>query len=227
MGIKPGRQADSTWRELNLLGKESTCNAGDVREMFYPWVGKISWRRTQQPTPVLFPGETSGQRSLAACSPQGHKRSTWLKQHSMHSLSSLYYCSRGRMSLCHDTSSGLLNHCSDIRKLNSIAFSEDQLLPFLCIVQSLKWWMKSQLYPLSLSFPTSNCIQSHPWLWPLQWLPYWSVWAVFLHLHVSPLSMFTGQETYLISSHIPRVWSTEYTCRINECMKKVLKGEQE
>ena len=146
-------------------------------------------------------------------------------------LSSLYYCSRGRMSLCHDTSSGLLNQCSDIRKLNSTAFSEDQLLHFLCTVQSLKWWMKSHLYPLSLSFPTPSCIWSHPWLWPLKWLPYWSVWAAFLHLHISTLCMFTGQGTYLISSHIssaqPGVWSTEYTCRINECMKKALKGEQE
>ena len=35
------------------------------RPGFDPWVGKIPWRRTQQPTPVLFPGELHGQRSLA------------------------------------------------------------------------------------------------------------------------------------------------------------------
>ena len=25
---------------------------------FYPWVGKIPWRRAWQPTPVFFPGES-------------------------------------------------------------------------------------------------------------------------------------------------------------------------
>ena len=36
-------------------GKESTCNAGDLVN---PWVGKIPWRRTWQPTPVFFPEES-------------------------------------------------------------------------------------------------------------------------------------------------------------------------
>ena len=30
----------------------------ETQEMqFYPWVGKISWRRAWQPTPVVLPGE--------------------------------------------------------------------------------------------------------------------------------------------------------------------------
>ena len=32
---------------------------------FDPWVGKSPWRRTWQPTPVFFPGESQGPRSLA------------------------------------------------------------------------------------------------------------------------------------------------------------------
>ena len=35
------------------------------RPGFNLWVGKISWRREWQPTPVLLPGESHGQRSLA------------------------------------------------------------------------------------------------------------------------------------------------------------------
>ena len=35
------------------------------RRGFEPWVGKIPWRRTGQPAPVFFPGESHGQRSLA------------------------------------------------------------------------------------------------------------------------------------------------------------------
>ena len=40
---------------------------------FNPWVGKISWRREWQPTPVFLPGEFHGQRSLAGFGPLGHK----------------------------------------------------------------------------------------------------------------------------------------------------------
>ena len=40
---------------------------------FNPWVGKISWRREWQPTPVFLPGKPHGQRSLGDYSPWGHK----------------------------------------------------------------------------------------------------------------------------------------------------------
>ena len=39
------------------------------RPGFNPWVGKIHWRRKWQPTPVLLPGKSHGQRSLAGYSP--------------------------------------------------------------------------------------------------------------------------------------------------------------
>ena len=35
----------------------------------------IFWRRQWQPTPVLLPGKSHGQRSLVGCSPWGHKES--------------------------------------------------------------------------------------------------------------------------------------------------------
>ena len=37
-------------------GKESACSAGDPG--FYPWVGKLPWRRAWQPTPVFLPGKS-------------------------------------------------------------------------------------------------------------------------------------------------------------------------
>ena len=37
------------------------------------WVGKISWRRSWQPTLVFLPEESHWQRSLAGCSPWGRK----------------------------------------------------------------------------------------------------------------------------------------------------------
>ena len=42
------------------------------RPGFDPWVGKIPQRRKWQPTPVLLPGKSHGQRSLVD-SPWGHK----------------------------------------------------------------------------------------------------------------------------------------------------------
>ena len=35
----------------------------------------MPWRRAWQPTPVFWPGESHGQRSLAGCSPWGHTES--------------------------------------------------------------------------------------------------------------------------------------------------------
>ena len=46
-----------------------------MRGGFNPWDGKIPWRRAWQPTPVLLPGESHGQRSLAGYSPWGPKES--------------------------------------------------------------------------------------------------------------------------------------------------------
>ena len=54
------------------------------RPRFDPWVGKIPWRRKWQPTPVLLPGKSHGQRSMVGYSPWGHKESDtteWLHFH--------------------------------------------------------------------------------------------------------------------------------------------------
>ena len=48
---------------------------GHKRCGFDPWVGKIPWRKTWQPTPVFLPGESLGQKSLVGYSSQGHKES--------------------------------------------------------------------------------------------------------------------------------------------------------
>ena len=50
-----------------LTGKESAYQCR--RHVLDPWVGKISWRRAWQPTPIFLPGESHGQRSLAGYSP--------------------------------------------------------------------------------------------------------------------------------------------------------------
>ena len=54
-----------------LSGKESTCQCR--RWGFDPWVRKIPWRRTCQPTPLFLSGKSCGQRSLAGYSPGGSR----------------------------------------------------------------------------------------------------------------------------------------------------------
>ena len=55
-------------------GKEPACQCSRYKRCgFDPWVRKIPWRRTWQPTPVFLPGESHGQRSLRGYSSQGGK----------------------------------------------------------------------------------------------------------------------------------------------------------
>ena len=47
--------------------KNPATSTADERDMgSNPWVRKIPWSRKWQPTPVLLPGGSPGQRSLAA-----------------------------------------------------------------------------------------------------------------------------------------------------------------
>ena len=51
--------------QVVLVVKNPPANAGNMRLGFDRSVGKISWRRKWQPTPVFLAGESYGQRSLA------------------------------------------------------------------------------------------------------------------------------------------------------------------
>ena len=74
-------------------GKEPACQCRrHRRRRFDPRVAKIPWRRKWQPTPVLLPGESSGQRSLVGYSPRGCKSLMQLKQLSMHACLFLSGC---------------------------------------------------------------------------------------------------------------------------------------
>ena len=61
-----------------LSGKKSACQCR--RRGFDPWVGKTTWRRKWQLTPIFLPGESHGQRSLAGYSPWDRKESDTTEQ---------------------------------------------------------------------------------------------------------------------------------------------------
>ena len=64
----PGIEPRSPALQVDSLPAE---HKGSSR--FNPWVGKISWRRKQQPTPVFLPGKSHGRRRLVGYSPCGRK----------------------------------------------------------------------------------------------------------------------------------------------------------
>ena len=77
-GSQPGHKGclEGVSAELGLPGKAFTCNAGCPGSI--PGLGKIPWRRERLPTPVFWPGESHGQRSLG-----GHgvaESQTWLSE---------------------------------------------------------------------------------------------------------------------------------------------------
>ena len=69
----------SAWNSRRLF-QYRRCELG-------PWVEKITWKREWLPTPVFWPGELHGQRSLAVYSPWSHKQSTWLSNEHFQTVS--------------------------------------------------------------------------------------------------------------------------------------------
>ena len=71
-GVAKSQTRLSNWIELS--GKESICRSRRRRRPeFDPWFGSIPWRRKWQFTPVFFPGESHGQRSLVGYCPWGRE----------------------------------------------------------------------------------------------------------------------------------------------------------
>ena len=63
--------------QVALVVKNLPAKAGDIRDIgFNSWVGKMPWRKAQQPIPVLFPGESHGQGSLVGYSSQSQSDTT-------------------------------------------------------------------------------------------------------------------------------------------------------
>ena len=66
LGIQPSSSGFGA-SQVALVVKELACQCR--RHVLHPWVGKTPWRRAWQPTPVLLPGESHEERSLAGYSP--------------------------------------------------------------------------------------------------------------------------------------------------------------
>ena len=71
-----------------LSDKESVCQYRRCRRCgFDPWVRKIPWRRTWQPSPVFLPGKSQGESGLVGYSPWDRKELDTTELLSMHAIS--------------------------------------------------------------------------------------------------------------------------------------------
>ena len=59
--------------------------------IIYSDLGRLSRRRQWQPTPVLLPGNSDGQRSLVGCSPLGHEESDTTEQLHFHFFTFMHW----------------------------------------------------------------------------------------------------------------------------------------
>ena len=79
VGLKPFSYPDFCYAcflpsmRTSLVAQGQRIHLECRRFRLNPWVGKIPWRRAWQPTPVLLPGESHGQRRLEGYSPWGHQ----------------------------------------------------------------------------------------------------------------------------------------------------------
>ena len=56
--------------QMALVVKNPPANAGNISDTgLIPGLGRFSWRREWKPTPVFFPKESHGQKSLEGYDP--------------------------------------------------------------------------------------------------------------------------------------------------------------
>ena len=73
--LNPYLQRCKQVRPCWLSRKESACNTADLGSI--PGSGGSPWRRKWQPSPVILPGKSQGQRSLEGYSLWGRSRTGW------------------------------------------------------------------------------------------------------------------------------------------------------
>ena len=64
IGASPPQLPGKVCQEDKFSAASQTWRLPRWHSGFDPWVGKIPWRRKWQPTPVFWPGEFHGQKSL-------------------------------------------------------------------------------------------------------------------------------------------------------------------
>ena len=68
-----------------MLTDQWACAWMEVdKDSYFLWFAQLEWRRQWQPTLVLLPGKSHGQRSLVSCSPWGHEESDMTEQLHFH-----------------------------------------------------------------------------------------------------------------------------------------------
>ena len=144
------------WKEFTqvaLVVKNPSANTGrPKRHRFDPWVGKIPWRRAQQPIPVFLPAESHDRGAWLAAVHRVAQNLIWLKWLSTHAC-------KGSYSRVLSTKALLLLLLSRFSRVWSCATPETaahQAPPSLGFSRQEHW--------SGLPFPSPMC-ESKKWKW--------------------------------------------------------------
>ena len=91
MGEPGGLPVYGVAQNRTQLKRLSSSSRRCRRQGFNLWVEKTPWRRAWQPTPVLLPGESHGQRSLEGYSSWGRKELDTTEEMHENNLSSISF----------------------------------------------------------------------------------------------------------------------------------------
>ena len=138
-----------------LSSKEPFCQCR--RHGFSSWIGKISWIRKWQPTPVLLPGNSHGQRSLVGNSPWGRKELDMTEQLNNNSLLIVWIPAISQVSI----PSPSLHFLGDPHSLFLQKSSESPFTIWLRVTSSLEASLDTLVPPLSTHLHRTYC--SSPW----------------------------------------------------------------
>ena len=183
--------------------KNLPASEGDVkRRGFNPWTGKIPWRRAWKPTPVVLPGESHAQRSLAGYSLDGKESDMTEVSKYAHTRAMV-----GRIQMLTETEQSKLQW--SLKTYTAITPSE---------FPPHHERMKHHPQPISFCSPA----QVHPFLHPMAWSWGWAkpapptrlVFSVWSRHQQGPhhlQGVLPSAVRYSIFCSITRIWHMQST----------------
>ena len=145
--------------------------------MFYPWVGKIPWRRKWQPTPVFFPGKSHRQRNLVDYSLWGCKESDTTKVPKRTLMHSSHVHTRHSLKVYNSVvqlSPLVPEHCPHFKKETLHPWVPSpppsphlwqSLIYFLPSLSYLRSWISRSNLPLELFFIICSTFEPPSYVW--------------------------------------------------------------
>ena len=123
------------------------------------WVGKIPWTRERLPTPVVWPGEFNGQRSLSGYSRWGRKESDMTEWLSLFTFPHLQVGTMNQLPFTSENFNIVTKRCGEstvsASTLYKLLCSNDLWAALLAVCKVSYWYVYHKL----LSFPSDSLVK--------------------------------------------------------------------